>query len=141
MESFLTNELLSREQTILQSGFIIRHGDRGGCQTSVSDVVTLNQESTMTKAYLEITLNIAQENRSNAGAVYAKFKQPFLSDVPGAQSKDLLIRSEDVQVLHGFDTTKNAENYLGSKLFQEDVVSELKPFLVSDPDIRIYEGA
>ena len=94
----------------------------------------------MTKAYLEITLNIAQENRSNAGAVYTKYKQAFLSEVPGAQSKDLLLRSEDVQVLHGFDTTKSAENYLGSKLFQEDVVSELKPFLASDPEIRIYES-
>ena len=95
----------------------------------------------MSRALLEITLDIAQENRSNAGAVYTKYKQAFLSDVPGAQSKDLLLRSEDVQVLHGFDTTKNAENYLGSKLFQEDVVSELKPFLVSNPDIRIYESA
>ena len=38
----------------------------------------------MTKAFLEITLNIAQENRNNAGAVYTKYKQPFLSDVPGA---------------------------------------------------------
>jgi len=72
--------------------------------------------------------------------VYTKYKQPFLSDVPGAQSKDLLIRDEDVQVLHGFDTTKSAENYLGSKLFQEDVVSELKPFLASDPEVRIYES-
>ena len=90
----------------------------------------------MTIAYLEITLNIAPENRSNAGAVYTKYKPAFLSDVPGAQSKDLLLRSEDVQVLHGFDTTKNAENYLGSRLFQEDIVGELKPFLASDPDIR-----
>lgn len=94
----------------------------------------------MTRAFLEITLNIAQENRSNAGAVYKKYKQAFLSDVPGAQSKDLLLRTEDVQVLHGFDTTENAENYLGTKLFQEDIVGELKPFLVSDPDIRIYES-
>lgn len=94
----------------------------------------------MSKAFLEITLNIAQENRSSAGAVYTKYKQPFLSDVPGAQSKDLLIRDEDVQVLHGFDSTKSAENYLESKMFQEDVVSELKPFLASDPEVRIYES-
>lgn len=72
--------------------------------------------------------------------MYTRYKQPFPSGVPGAQSKDLLIRDEDVQVLHGFDTTKSAENYLGSKLFQEDVVSELKPFFVSDPEVRIYES-
>lgn len=94
----------------------------------------------MTKAFLEITLNIAEQNRSEAGAVYMKYKQPFLSDVPGAQSKDLLIRDEDVQVLHGFDSTKNAENYLGSPLFNEDVVAALKPLLASDPEIRIYES-
>jgi hypothetical protein len=94
----------------------------------------------MTKAILEITLNVEEKNRSNAGAVYTKYKQPFLSDVPGAQSKALLLRSEDVQVLHGFDTTKNAQNYLESSLFQNDVVSELKPFLAGNPDIRIYES-
>jgi hypothetical protein len=94
----------------------------------------------MTKAILEITLNIEEKNRSGAGAVYTKYKQPFLSDVPGAQSKELLLRSEDVQVLHGFDTAKNAENYLASSLFNEDVVSELTPFLAGNPDIRIYES-
>lgn len=93
----------------------------------------------MTSAFLEITLNIAQENRSNAGAIYTKYKQAFLSDVPGARSKDLLLRPEDVQVLHGFDTTENAENYLKTQLFQKDVVRELKPFLAGAPEIRIYE--
>jgi len=94
----------------------------------------------MSKAFLEITLNIAQENRNNAGAVYTKYKQPFLSGVPGAKSKNLLIRPEDVQVLHGFDTTKHAESYLESTLFQKDVVNELAPYLTSDPEIRIYES-
>lgn len=94
----------------------------------------------MTKAFLEITLNIAQENRSNAVAVYTKYKQPFLSDIPGAQSKELLIRDEDIQVLHGFDSKKNAANYLSSNMFNNDVVVELKPYLASNPDIRIYES-
>ena len=94
----------------------------------------------MANAFLEITLNITQENRSNAGAIYAKYKPAFLSDVPGAQSKALLLRPEDMQVLHGFDTTENAENYLKTELFQQDVVRELKPFLASAPEIRIYES-
>jgi len=51
----------------------------------------------MTKAFLEITLNIAEQNRSKAGAIHTKYKQPFLSDVPGARSKNLLIRDQGVQ--------------------------------------------
>lgn len=93
----------------------------------------------MANAFLEITLNVAKENRSNAGAIYVKYKQAFLSGVAGARSKDLLLRPEDVQVLHGFDSTENAENYLKSQLFQKDVVRELKPFLAGNPEIRIYE--
>jgi len=46
-----------------------------------------------------------------------------------------------VQVLHGFDSKANAESYLGSELFQNDVVTALKPYLSADPEIRIYECA
>lgn len=95
----------------------------------------------MTKAFLEITLKIAPENRAQAGGVYTRYRQPFLSDTPGAESKDLLIRAEDVQVLHGFDSKANAENYLASTLFQNDVAAALKPWLLADPDVRIYERA
>ena len=95
----------------------------------------------MTKAFLEITLKIAPENRAQAGGVYTKYRQPFLSNTPGAKSKDLLLRAEDVQVLHGFDSKANAESYLESALFQNDVVTALKPCLVADPEIRIYECA
>ena len=95
----------------------------------------------MSKAYLEVTLQVASENRSNAGEVYSKYRQPFLSDTPGAKSKDLLLRDQDVQVLHGFDPKSNAEKYLVSKLFQEDVVSALKPLLTAEPEVRIYECA
>jgi hypothetical protein len=95
----------------------------------------------MTKTYLEITLKIDPKNRPSAGEVYSKYRQPFLSDIPGAKSKELLMRTEDVQVLHGFDTKANAENYLATKFFLEDVVSSLKPYLMEDPDVRIYECA
>ncbi|HEY3303691.1 MAG TPA: hypothetical protein VGL70_09180 [Candidatus Binatia bacterium] len=86
-------------------------------------------------------MKIAPENRSLAGEIYSKYRRPFLSGIPGAQSKDLLLRTEDVQVLHGFDSKTNAESYLGSTLFQKDVVAALKPYLVADPEIRIYECA
>ncbi len=94
----------------------------------------------MSKAYLAITLQVAESNRSKAGEVYAKYKQPFLATIQGATSKELLVREDDVQVLHGFKTTASAEKYLESSLFNNDVVSELKPFLIADPDIRIYEA-
>jgi len=93
----------------------------------------------MTKAYLEITMKVSTANRPRAGAVYSKYKAPFLTTIPGAESKDLLLRDEDVQVLHGFDSRASAESYLTSSLFGTDVVAALKPYLVSDPDIRIYE--
>ena len=92
------------------------------------------------KAYLEITLKVDPQDRAAAGAVYAKFKQPFLTKVPGARSKELLIRDDDVQGLHGFATRKQSEAYLSSDLFTKDVVVGLKPLLKADPEVRIYSA-
>jgi len=93
----------------------------------------------MTKAYLEITMKVAAQDRPNAGAVYTRYLRQFLTTVPGARTKDLLLRDEDVQVLHGFDSRVSAQNYLTSALFVTDVVGALTPFLKADPDIRIYD--
>ena len=91
-----------------------------------------------TGAILEITLDVKAENRNNAGGVYVKYKQPFLEQIKGTTSKDLLMRDDDVQVLHGFESVADAEAYLTTEIFQNDVVRELKPYLESDPEIRIY---
>lgn len=91
-----------------------------------------------TNAYLEITLDVKNENRNNAGGVYVKYKQPFLDQIKGATSKDLLMRSDDVQLLHGFESEADANAYLTTEIFQNDVVAELKPYLESNPEIRIY---
>jgi hypothetical protein len=91
-------------------------------------------------AYLEITLNVAPADRAAAAAVYTKYKQPFLTTVKGALSKQLLVRDEDVQVLHGFDNVADATAYLTSDLFENDVVKELKPLLKSAPEVRVYLG-
>jgi hypothetical protein len=91
-------------------------------------------------AYLEITLNVPVAGRAAAAAVYTKYKQPFLSTVKGALSKQLLVRDEDVQVLHGFDNVADAQAYLASNLFKNDVVKELAPLLKSAPEVRIYMG-
>ncbi len=91
--------------------------------------------------YLEITLNVPPANRPAAVAVYNKYRGDFLGGrVPGAQSKQLLVRPEDVQVLHGFVTLVEARAYLESNLFTKDVARELKPLLGGDPEIRIYEA-
>jgi hypothetical protein len=94
-----------------------------------------------TKAYLEITLVINDSDRPSAAKVYEKYKQPFLSGVAGATSKELLVRSEDVQVLHGFTSVENAQAYLKTPLFTKDVVSALSPLLKKDPEVRIYQVA
>lgn len=92
-------------------------------------------------AYLQITLKIANANRAAAAGVYQQYKAPFLAGIAGAQSKQLLIREEDVQVLHGFDGVANANAYLQSALFNSDVVVALTPLLDAAPDVRIYTVA
>lgn len=90
-------------------------------------------------AYLQITLDISNKNRAAAAGVYQKYKTPFLTTIEGATSKELLVRDEDVQVLHGFKTVAQAQAYLSSPLFTQDVVAGLKPYLNSAPDVRIFD--
>lgn len=91
--------------------------------------------------FLQINLDVAAKDRLAAASIYTRFKGIFLTEVRGAVSKELLIRDEDVQVLHGFDSTESAKSYLGSDLFNHDVVNALKPLLQATPDFRIYEIA
>lgn len=93
------------------------------------------------KAYWEITLKIDEKNRPAAAKVYTDYRQPFLDTIEGALTKDLLIRDEDVQVLHGFDSAEHAKAYLSSAMFQNDVFVGLKPLWNADPDVRIYTVA
>jgi len=91
--------------------------------------------------YLQITLKIANANRAAAAGIYQQYKEPFLNTIAGAKSKELLVRDEDVQVLHSFDTLENANAYLQSALFTTDVVGGLQPLLDAAPDVRIYQVA
>ena len=95
----------------------------------------------MKKAYLEITLKIDNADRASATAIYNKYKTVFLETIEGALSKELLIHTEDVQVLHRFDSVENAQAYLLSELFNNDVVIALKPYLRDQPNVKIYETA
>ncbi len=90
------------------------------------------------KAYLEITMKISNANRPSAAKVYTDYRAPFLNTIDGALTKDLLIRDEDVQVLHGFDSKEHAEAYLSSDLFKDDVFVGLKRLWDADPEVRIY---
>ena len=92
-------------------------------------------------AYLEITMKINDENRPAAAKVYNDYRPPFLDTIPGALSKELLIRQEDVQVLHGFDSVEHAQAYLSSDLFQNDVFVSLKPLWSAEAEVRIYSAA
>ena len=93
------------------------------------------------KAYLQITMQIRPENRPAAAKVYSDYRQPFLDTVQGALTKELLIRDEDVQVLHGFDSLEHAKAYLQTALFQNDVFTGLMPLWSAEPDVRFYEVA
>lgn len=92
-------------------------------------------------AYLEITMKIESSNRKAAGKIYADYRGPFLKTIKGALTKDLLIRDEDVQVLHGFDSIENAATYLTSEMFKNDVFVGLQPLWKVDPEVKIYTVA
>lgn len=90
-------------------------------------------------AYLEITLKVSAANRPAAAGVYSRYKDVFLKQIKGAVSKELLVRDEDVQVLHGFAGVDDARAYLESELFNKDVVQGLAPHLDAAPEVRIYD--
>lgn len=93
------------------------------------------------KAYLEAIMTINPEDRAAAAEVYTTYRQPFLDGIEGALTKELLVRDEDVQVIHGFDSLEHARAYLESDLFTQKVAPALAPTWAAEPDIRIYEVA
>lgn len=92
-------------------------------------------------AYLQVTMNIDPSDRAAGARIYSDYKQEFLDTVPGATSKELLVRDDDVQVLHGFETAEQASAYLSSELFTTKVVPGLTPLFKAEPDIRVYTVA
>ena len=92
------------------------------------------------KAYLEITMVIKPENRAAAAKVYNDYRKPFLDTIAGALTKELLVRDEDVQVIHGFDSMEHAKAYLKTDMFKNDVFVGLKPTWAAEPDVRFYEA-
>ena len=97
--------------------------------------------STKVGAYLEVTMRIDADKRPAAAKVYTDYREPFLTTIPGALTKELLVREEDVQVLHGFDTVDHAKAYLESELFKGSVFPGLSPLWTDDPCVKIYAVA
>ncbi|KRN98822.1 hypothetical protein [Companilactobacillus kimchiensis] len=93
------------------------------------------------KAYLQITMKIDEDKRGAAAKVYTDYKEPFLNTIGGALSKEFLIRDEDVQVMHGFDSVEHANSYLKSDLFLNDVFKGLQPLWNQAPEVKIYQVA
>ena len=91
----------------------------------------------MIKAYLQIALYV----KNTGTGVYARYKESFLKTVAGAKSKELLVRDEDVQALHGFGSVGLANACLKTELFEKDVVRELSSLLDKASQIRIYAVA
>ena len=83
-------------------------------------------------------MKIDNDKRPAAAKVYTDYRTPFLKEIKGALTKDLLIREEDVQVLHGFDCAENAAAYLESEMFKNDVFVGLKPLWSANPEVKIY---
>lgn len=76
-------------------------------------------------AYLEITMH-HEANRPVAAKVYAYYRVSFLDPIEGALTKESLIREDDVQVIHSFDSVEYATAYLNSILFNDNVANGLK---------------
>jgi hypothetical protein len=121
-----TDEVLMRFSKSLTTGALIM------------SLTAIAAEPVTSPAFLEITLKVAPRNRAAAAEVYKRYKSPFLTKVAGARTKQLLVRDDDVQVLHGFDSVQSAEAYLKSALFNDDVVKALAPLLDSAPEVRVY---
>lgn len=86
-------------------------------------------------------MKIKESDRPSAAKVYFDYREPFLNTIEGALTKALLVRDEDVQVLHGFDSKEHAAAYLQSDMFQNDVAKGLSPYFHADPEIRIFTVA
>ena len=112
----------------------------GGLIHGVTSLLT-GMKTTMTVFCRRKTTEQYPENRPAAAKVYTDYRQPFLDTIEGALTKELLIRDEDVQVIHGFDSMEHAKAYLETDLFKNDVFVGLKPTWAADPDVRFYEVA
>jgi hypothetical protein len=90
------------------------------------------------RAHLLITVKISESRREEMiDQVYEPNRTRFLERISGAISKNLLLRREDIAVLHGFDTVESAEAYLQSDLYNQ-VVQLLAEYQEENPTVALY---
>ncbi len=92
----------------------------------------------MAKTYLEITFKVADAKREQAVEIYKQYKTTILQTFESALSMELLVHVEGIQLLIGFNSVENAQEYLLSTLFNDKLVVALKPFMQGAPDVKIY---
>ncbi|WP_312191976.1 hypothetical protein [Sphingobacterium sp.] len=93
----------------------------------------------MIKTYLQITLKINAAEKGKISGVYDRFKTSFLDQINGATSNELLIGEEYFQLLYGFHTREDAQAFLSTELYNNDILIALKPLMLNNPEIRIYD--
>ncbi len=90
------------------------------------------------RAHLLITVKVDSSRRAALiDQVYEPNRTRFLQKIPGAVSKNLLLRREDLAILHGFDTAENAEAYLHSDLYGE-LLRQLADYQEENPVAALY---
>jgi hypothetical protein len=90
------------------------------------------------RGFVQVTLAIPESRREEAiTRIFLPARQRFLDRSPGAVSMDLLVREEDVQLLHGFDTFENSRVYLDSGFFR-DLIGQLGETAEKEPVTALY---
>ena len=95
----------------------------------------------MEKAYLSVNMKIDSSRLPEVTKVYTNYWEKFLRTIHGARTKDLVIRNEDVQILHSFNSVEDAVGFLSSEMFQRAVFIDLQPYWNDELNVRIYTAA
>ncbi|WP_433900269.1 hypothetical protein [Sphingobacterium puteale] len=92
----------------------------------------------MAKAYLQVTLKINNSDKGAVSGIYEKFRDSFIDQIKGATSIELLIGDGYIQLLHVFDTAEDAQAFLSTELYNNNILFALKSLMVDTPRVSIY---
>ncbi len=80
------------------------------------------------KAYLEITMIIGSDNRASAAKIYTDYRQPFLAQIKGALSKELLIRTRTYRYSMALTASKTPKSTWGVKCLKMMCLLAFSPY-------------
>lgn len=92
----------------------------------------------MIRAYLVIMLNVRTDDIGATSSIHDKFKSSFLDQIRGGMSTEFLIGQNDVVLLNGFANAEDANAFLSTELYNNTILTALKPFLLDNPKNNIY---